>query len=176
MAVVHAHHDLADFFGRGEEDARLHQDLMVHGLQVTGIALPVGLLQTGDKIGNGQVSGCQPQGVEQHAHLAPVAADYLGFGNIMDTLDGIINLGRQPPQHVMIVFLAVKGQGQDRHIIDGVRLDQREGDSVRNFVKVALQFLVEPDNGILQVLPDIEAGHQKTLAPHGGGVDVFNPR
>ncbi len=75
----------------------------------------------------------------------------------------------------MIIGSGVKGKRQNRYVINGMRLDQRFGDPMRNAVKVGLQLLVQADNRGLQVLTYVEAGNQQAAAGHGGGVNKLDP-
>ncbi len=173
-AGMDADHDPADLRRRGEEGAGLQQHLLVQRRQAAGVGLEVDLLDLRRDLGDGEVARGQLQRVETDRHLAAGAADDLGLGHLLDALDAVVDLGRQPPQGGVVVAAAVEGQGQDRHVVDGMRLDQRLRHRMGDAVEVGLQFLVEADDGGFEVLADVEADDQQALAGHRGRVDVLD--
>ena len=76
----------------------------------------------------------------------------------------------------MIVVAAMEGQGQDRHVVNGVGLDQRPGDRMGDAIEIGLKLLVEPDDGGLKVLTDKESHDQEGLSGHRGRIDILHPR
>jgi hypothetical protein len=65
-------------------------------------------------------------------------------------------------------------RASDGDIVNGARLDQRRADARRDAVVVGLQFLVEPDEALLEVGADLEADDDERAAGAGGGVEVFD--
>ncbi len=128
--------------------------------------LRVRLLENRDQLLCSQVACRQQQGVKLNPYLAPGPTDKLRLGDIGDGLDFIVNLGRQPPQHEMVVTSAMEGQRQNRHIIDGVRLDQRLGNPWRDAVKIGCQFLIQVHDRRFRILTDIKSDDQQPLAGH----------
>ena len=142
--------------------------------QAAGDELPVGLLQHRHESGRAEIARGQPRRIQQHPHLPPRAADERGFGHQRHLLHRVIHLRHQPAQREVIVARAVERQRQDRHVVDGLGLDEREGDAVRDAVEVRLQLLVELHQAALHVLAHLEAHDDQALAGARGGVDVFD--
>ena len=174
-AVVHANHDAAGLGRRGEEGAGLHGDLRVPAAQHAGVRLLVGGAQPLGQVGRAQTPGTERQRVELHPQLPPGATDEPGLGHLEDGLDGVVHLGGQAAQGEVVVGFRVEGEGEDGHVVDAVRLDERSRDAVRDAVEVGLQLLVEADDGLLEIGAHVETGDEQALAGGGGGVDVFHP-
>ncbi len=173
--LVHADHDAAGLGCRGEEGAGLHGDLRVPAAQHAGVRLLVGGAQPLGQVRRAQVAGSERQRVELHPQLPPGATDEPGLGHLEDGLDGVVHLGGQAAQGEVVVGFRVEGEGEDGHVVDAVRLDERPRDAVGDAVEVGLQLLVEADDGLLEVRAHVEAGDEQTLPGGGGGVDVFHP-
>ena len=168
MAVINAHDNLADL-GRGAEElSGLQQHLLVKRLELSGVLLRIRLLESRNQLLWRQVPSRQQQRVKLNPHLPPGAADKFRLSDVRNRLDFVINLGRQSPQHKMVITSSMEGQGQNRHIIDGVRLDQGLGDPGRNPVKIGGQLLIEANNGRFRILADIKPDYQQALTGHRG--------
>ena len=62
---------------------------------------------------------------EPHVEIAP-DDEWSAWADQWGTTDqAIVDLGGEATQGGVIVALAMQGQGHDRHVVDGVRLDQR---------------------------------------------------
>ncbi|GIX31690.1 MAG: hypothetical protein KatS3mg124_2162 [Porticoccaceae bacterium] len=136
LAAVHAHDHPADLLGVAEETARFDEDLAVVPGEAARPVLAVGLLQHGDESHRAEVARRQADRVEQHPHLPACAADDHGLGHFRDLLDGVVHLGHQPAQRQVIALRAVEGQRQDRHVVDGLELDERLTDAVGDAIEV----------------------------------------
>ena len=97
-----------------------------------------------------------------------------GLGHERNLLHRIVHLRHQPAQREMVVTRAVKRERENRHVVNGLGLDERRGNAVRNAVEVLLQLLVQLHDAALHVLADLEAHDDQALAGARGGVDVFD--
>ena len=102
------------------------------------------------------------------------AADERGLGHERHLLHRVVHLRDEPAQREMIVARAVKREREDRHVVNGLGLDERRGNAVRDAVEVLLQLLVQLHEAALHVLADLEAHDDQALAVARGGVDVFH--
>ncbi len=76
----------------------------------------------------------------------------------------------------MVIGVGVKGERQNRHIINGMWFDQWLRDTVGDAVEIGLQLLIKPDNRILEIFSHVETGNQQGLAWHGGRVNILHSR
>jgi hypothetical protein len=69
---------------------------------------------------------------------------------------------------------AMERQRQHRHIVDGLRLDQRTRRAEGDAVKIRLQLLVQLDQRLFDVVPHLEANnrHARTIAT--GRIDILD--
>ena len=149
---------------------------MIERFELAGINLPVGLLQSRNQLHRDQIACRQQQRIKLDPHLTPGTADQLGLGDIRDALDFFIYLGSKTTQDKMIVITAMKSYSQNWHIVNGVGLDQRLRNIMRNTIKVGRQLMVGSHNRSFQIFPDIETHHQQALPGHRGRIDIFNTR
>ena len=69
----------------------------------------------------------------------------------------MVQLRRDSPQLVGVVILAPKRQGQDGHIVDRARLDDRLRDALRNAVKIRVKLVVRLDDRVFFLRAHVEA-------------------
>ena len=148
--------DVADILGRRQKLPRFHDRFAIARRQLAGHLLPVGLLQHRDDRGRRHVSGRHFGVIEQDADLPPLAADQLDLRNVRYLLDLVSDLGRDTAYREMVVLTARQRQGQDRHIVDRTRLDERRRRARRDHIQIGVHFLVEPDDRVFFVLADLE--------------------
>ena len=92
------------------------------------------------------------------------AADERGFGHERDLLHRVVHLRNEAAQRQMIIPRAVESQREDGHVVNGLGLDERCRNTVRNAVEVLLQLLVQLHDAALHVFTDLEAHDDQTLA------------
>ena len=156
FATEHAHDHVAHILRAGQKCAGFHHDFLVVAGQFTGGELTIRLLQHRNQTGGTEVARSQSGRVKQHAHLPLRAADKGGFGHLRHLLYSVIHLRNKPSQGEMIVTRAVERERQNRHVVNGPRLDERRRNAVRDFVEVRLQLLIQLDEAPLHVLANLE--------------------
>ena len=174
LSAMHADDDVAGVLRAGEEAAGLQQDLAVVIGERAGDELAVGRLEQRDDVRRAEVARGELRRVEQDAQLPALAADERRLSHQRHLLHGVVHFGDDAAQRVMVLPRAVEGERQDRHVVNGLGLDEREGDALGDAVEVGLQLLVEEDQAALDVLADLEADDGQALALAGGRVDVFH--
>src|SRR5690349_3717789 len=111
--------------------------------------------------------------IERYLHFTPAPTDQRGFRDVIDLLDRGLDTARELAQRRRVVTGAVQRQGQDRHIVDRSRLDDRESGAGRDDIVVRLKLFAQPDKGSLLVLPHKEADDGDRLTRARGCVDVL---
>ncbi len=106
--------------------------------------MPVRLLQHRHEACRAEIARGEAHRIEQHAHFAPRAADDRRLRDQRDGFHSVVHFRHQPAKREMIVARAVKSERENRHVIDGLRLDQRRADSMRNTVVVRAQLFRQP--------------------------------
>jgi hypothetical protein len=156
-----------------EKPTGFDQNLLILCGQSSRMKLAIGLAQHGHEARRTQSTRRQLDQVQLHPHLSTRPTHKRGFSHPGNLLDGIIDLSHDAPQHLVIVPLAMEGQRQNRHIIDGSGLDEWEGNAGRNAVNVGSQFLREPHQACLGIGTDLEANDGQGLRLAAGGIHVF---
>ncbi len=135
-AAGNAYDDIADVDRRLQKSPGLHDDGLVAAGELPGAKLAVRLLEHRNQPGGAEIAGRELHGIEQHPQLAPRPADDRGLGDLGHLLDRVIDLGDETTQREMIITRAVKREGEDGHVVDRPRLDERPDDAVRDAVEV----------------------------------------
>ena len=99
-----------------------------------------------------------------------------GFRDVGNLLDVVLNLIGDGAQLVAVVVLAPQRHGQDRHIVDGARLDDRLRNSRRHAIEVRVELAVDLDQRVFLRSADQEADDHQALSRRGGGIDIFHAR
>ena len=169
-----AQHHRAHILGVAQEITDLDQHRLVAVDQPPGLVGAIGRRQGVDDIRAGETPGGELLRVELHPELTVGATDDARLSDLGHALDRRLDLHRDPAQGQVIVVGAVQGQGQDRHIVDGARLDQGWGDAGRNAVKIGLKLLIQLHQAALDILAHLEADDGHGLTGHSGGIDVLD--
>ena len=140
-----------------------------------GIAGLVGRLQHAGHPVEVQLIGGQPDGIDLDPHLAGLAADEGGDGNIVLALDEVFHLGRGPAQGIVVLVVAPEGQGQNGHVIDITGLDQRRRGGPGDAVIIGHELGLQTHDGLFLVLANVKPDNGHGHARAGGGVNVFHP-
>ena len=156
-AVAGGYDHLGDLFRRPEQLPRLDGHARPATHHACGGLLHIATLNGPRYRVGRQTVGVEPRGVERHTHLAGPAADERHLRHIRNLGDGLTQLRRQAPQLVVAVPLGRQCEREDRHVIDGPRLDERPGHAGRDPVRIGRHLLVEPDNGVLLGFAHLEA-------------------
>ena len=174
-SLVNPHHHLSGLGRAGDESAGLDENRAVFGGDRPRPRLPVALLQHRHNACGRHPAGRQAHRIEEHTDLPTQPADHTRLRHQGNLLHRILQFRRQPPQFHRILPRTMQSQGQNGHVIDGPRLDQRRRHPVRDAVEIRLQLLVEFDQTRLQVGADFETHDDQTLGRTRRGVDVFDP-
>ena len=169
-----AEHDRTDVVGVVEELAGFEKDFPVGKRTRAGGKLAVGCLERRGDLGDGEVARREGGGIEFDAQSAAGSADERGLGDERDGFDGVLDLRGEAAEREVVERAAVQGKREDGDVVDGARLDQGSADAGRDAVEVGLEFLVEADEGGLDVGADFEAHDHHRLAGRGRAVEVFD--
>ena len=96
--------------------------------------------------------------VEDDPDLPPLSPDDLYFRDIDHLFDLIVDLGRNPPEHEMVIAITRERQRQDGDIVDGAGLDEGLACARRDQVEVGEHLLIEPDDALFLILTHLETG------------------
>ena len=175
IAIEHAYDDGTNILGISEEVTGLEQGLSIAEGLGPRLRLSVGLLQHRDEDGRAQIAGSQALRIEEHPDRAGLTADDRCLRDLRQHFDGILDLHRQLAELRVVITGAVEGEGQNRHVVDRSRFEQRRNNSKRHAVEIGLELLVQTDQGHLRVDADLKTddGHVGTGASRG--VQVFDP-
>jgi len=116
----------------------------------------------------------QTVGIENDSDLPLVAADEVGLGDLGVLLQVGLDDGRDAAQLVAIVPLAIEGDGEDGHIIDGPELDEGLARPLRDKVEVGVHLVVGSNDGLFLRGIHEEPNDGHGAAGHGGRVYVLD--
>ena len=165
-----------DVRGVPEEGAGLEQDLCAREGPRPSLDLAVGLPQGAGHIGGRETARRKGGTVKLDAHGTAVAAEEHGLGDLRHRLDHVVDLRRQPAQREVIEASTVERDGQDRHVVDRARFDERRGHPGRDAVGVAGELLVQPHQGGLNICPHLETHDREGGARARGRIEVLHVR
>ncbi len=170
------HHQGAHLFRRAQEGAGLDQHLLAVALEAPRRGRRV---LGPDRLSDGR--GIEPVarqalGVEAHPHGSRLAAEQGRLRDVGELVHLAPELGRDLAQAIGVVAVAPQGEREDRDVVDGAQLDQREPRPRRHLVETGGDLLVDLDQALLEIVPHQEAhGHQGAVRARSR-VDVLDPR
>src|SRR4029453_7571862 len=100
--------------------------------------------------------GLEPARVEQDLNAARQSANDDRLGNVLDLHDLVFHLGGELSQREGVVPSAPQRDGEDRHVVDGARLDEGAGGAGCDAIE-RLELAVGLDDRVLLVRADLEA-------------------
>ena len=172
----HTHDHIAHILRRLEKRTRLHQHLGIPGRQTARTKLPVRLLQHRHEADRTQIARRQLHRIEHDPNLPPRATNEMRFRHQRHSLHFLLHLRRKTPQHEMIVARTVKGQRQDRHIVDRLRFDHWPRDAHRDAIKIRPQLLRQLEQTQFRILAHLEPHNDKALAVLRRGIHILDAR
>ncbi len=170
-----SHDDISRIIGVGQEASSFNECFRVLGGQTTGNDLAVRSGKHRSDICDAKISRSELCRVQQNSQLAACTANDCGFGDQGDLFDRVIHLRHQAAQGQVVILRTVKCQGENRHVVDGPRLDHWKRDAPWNPVKIGLQLLIELNKAVLDIFTDLEAHNSETFTRFGSRVYVFDP-
>ncbi len=175
-AVMGAHHEPPGFVGTGNEAAGLHQKLPVPGGEGAGRQACVPPLDRPHHLEGREPVGGQPCRIETHRKLAAEPTHNPGLGDVVPLLQLFAELAPQFPERLAVVAGGPEGQGQDRHIIDGLWHHQRLTGPRREDGPLFHHLVVELDEGLFHILANKETDRHQPHPRLAHGVDILHPR
>ena len=174
VAVPEAYYRHFQVFDGADEGIGLYEHAFLFPAHAAGGQPAVGL---GDD--PRQLQGRQPPlrellRVEMNQESPLAASDQIGFRNLRYRAYLFAYRGRGFPQRERVRFLAVEGQGQDRHVVYGTLFDQGLASPGRQEIRVRGDLGEEPRHGFFRVQPHFEADDEHGEIGLGGGIDVFH--
>jgi hypothetical protein len=155
---------IADFFGGFEEGTGFDEDFVVACGETTGAELTIRLLQHRHEACGAQIAAGELHGIEHHSHGATRTAEQRRLGHERHLFDRFIHLRGQTTQREVIVAGAVKGEREDGHVVDALRLHDGHRDAHWHAVEVRAQLFGELHQAALGVLAHFEAHDDEALA------------
>ncbi len=169
-----AHHDPTDLLGVLEERPDLDPDLAVVPHGRAGRLPHRRGLQRARELRPADAGRRHAVGVGLDSHHPRLPADQLHATRGLDLGELLRQLGGERPQPVARPALAPQREGQERHVVDRVQLDDRRQRALRHDPAHRGLALEHLDQAVLVRLADLEAnGHH----PHAGArhrVDVLD--
>ena len=156
--------DVSDLGARMEESARLHHDLGISFGEGSGDILPVPLLEHRDNTGRSKASAGQSCGVQKNTDLTVGTADDLGLTDEGYLTYRVLDLHGKAAEREVIVDLAMEGDCQDRHIVDGLHLDEWRTNAGWNPVKVGSELLGQAHEALVRIPANLKSCDQATFA------------
>ncbi len=177
-AFMHAHHHVGHLFGCDQKGAGLHQHRAPLVDDAAGIACGIGRDQCDAQVTQRKSVGREALGIELHAYRAIGPADGLDLARTRHTLQ----FGLDRVRHAQQVgsaddrIFAPQRRGEDRYVVDTLRLDQWCADAGANGqpVLVAVERVVQAHDGIGAQLPHLEAYGQRGHPGRGCGIDILD--
>ncbi len=173
-AAVHAHHDVADIVGIGEELADVDEDLGVGDGGRSRRKTPVDALECLIGLEERDVERREPFAVEIHPDdpaLTPDDPD-LGDPRVFGDLD--LEFVGHPPELGGRGVFAPQGVRNDRDVVDGPGLDHGRDESFRELVHHRRDLGVDPNRGLIGVGPHQEADDDEPARRPRDRVDVLD--
>ncbi len=159
----------------GEQVPGVDANLAVILGEAAGLQAGVCGLQTACN-GERRLSICiQLGGIEHHPHGAWKPTDDGTLRDVGNLLQIVLNLVGDGAQLVAVVVLAPQGQRENRHIVDGTRLDDRLRHARRNLIEVRIELAVDLDECVFLGRADQETHNHQAHSRARSGVDVFDP-
>jgi len=174
LIAVRPHNQVCYIVGTTQEIARFHREGSVGLQQISRIHLgviPLNLFGYRQKI---DMTLGHFIFIEHHFHFAAPASQHRYIGYIGNFLDfGGYHFG-QLRQGIIAAFVTPEGETQRRYIVDGAGFYQRHGNSLRQFIHVLHNLVVELHQRALHILSHIKLHRHHRLSLHGGGIDILD--
>ena len=176
LSISHSDNNVPNFLCRFQKTTCFYGNFCSCLRKRAGGILPVGLLQHRNDSGGSETATGESHRIKEHTHLSFGSSDNKGLTDHGHLLDRVLNLCCQSAQGQMIILFAMKGDGQNRHIINRLHLHQGYADSRRNTVEVGTKLLRKSHKAFIRILSYLESSNHTALTRTGCGVNIFNPR
>lgn len=174
LAVGQADRKRTGVIGGTQEIARLQDRFAIAvGEAARALASIAGPDRLHHLHGGERVCG-QARVIEHHPQLTALPADQRHLRHVFHLLDRVEKLGGYLTQFIRAVSLTGKRERENRNVVDGARLDQRQRRAGRNQVEVGEHLLIQADDAGLFVLSHLKTDDRQRLSRAGSGVDVFD--
>ena len=171
---VDSHNNLPQFLRAHEKISGFDSKFLVVVREGSSLRALVRAAQLHEHGARRQTVSREPLCVQDHAQFAALPADDGGLGNIVQLLQRRVQFSCNLSQPVGVVLLAPKRQRQNRHVVDGARLDNWLRNTLRNAVKVGIKLVVRLDDRIFFFRPNVKPNDYHAQPGTADRVDVFD--
>ena len=147
---------VANVFGGAQKLAGFQKVFAIFRVELARRQASIGKSQRSGDLQGGHSIARESGRIQHDAYFAPLTADQGNGGYIRHLFDGVIELRGDAAQIEIVVAAAGEREREDRHIVDGARLDERLRCARRDEVEIGEQLLIQADDALLFVLADVE--------------------
>jgi hypothetical protein len=175
-AVMGSDQQGADLLRRAEECAGSDLEVVVGFLDVADALAGVRRTDRSGELVEADPVTLQAFGQYPDLYLILRAANDKAPAGIRHLFQTLHHLKCNPPQADVVDRMRPQGQGDDRYIIDPLRLHQWRRDARWDLVEIRLQLVVHLDDRFAEVLADLETDRHHALFALGRRVHVLDTR